>query len=371
MNATAPATGPSPLIRAVALAAGAAVIVGVVLLAFAWPAVTSEPRGLPVGVVGPDASVAQATGMLEAQSGDALSLTGEDSRDAAVAAIERREIYGALVLGDTPTDMPEVLVATAANAQVAQMLQGIAAGMEQQIDTQLRAATEASIAQRVSDPATAPTEFTIPHAEVTVTDVVPLSDSDPRGAKLATAAFPLVLGGMAGAVLISFGVARAAHRIVALLVYAGAGGLLLGAILQGMFGALQGNYWTNAVAIGLALAAITAPIVGLRSLLGPPGLGVGAVVMMLVANPISAATMPVEFLLAPWGAVGQWFPPGAGATLLRQLSYFPDASTAFPWTVLATWTAVGVLLTGVAVARERKTIESDSPTDDPELVTAG
>lgn len=76
-----------------------------------------------------------------------------------------------------------------------------------------------------------------------------------------------------------------------------------------MFGALQGSYWTNAAAIGFALVAITAPIVGLRSLIGPPGIGIGAVLMMLVANPISAATMPVEFLLSPWGAIGQWFPP--------------------------------------------------------------
>lgn len=367
MSPTPPATNTPPLARAVALAAGAVVVVSVVLLAFAWPAATSEPRDLPVGVVGPDASVAQTTDMLEAQSGDALLLIREDDRDAAVAAIARREIYGAIILGASPIEMPEVLVATAANAQVAQMLQGIATGMQQQIDTQLRTTAEAAITQRLADPAAANTPFTIPHAEIAVTDVVPFSDSDARGAKLSVAAFPLVLGGMAGAVLISFGVPRASHRIAALVAYAVVGGLLLGAILQGLFGALQGSYWTNAAAIGLALVAITAPIVGLRSLIGAPGLGIGAALMMLVANPISAATMPVEFLLAPWGALGQWFPPGAGATLLKELSYFPDANTAFPWAVLAGWTVVGVLLTAVAVARERGT----TPADDPELVAAG
>ncbi|HET8994283.1 MAG TPA: ABC transporter permease [Rhodococcus sp. (in: high G+C Gram-positive bacteria)] len=370
MSATPPVTGASPIARAIALAAGAAVIVGVVLLAFAWPAVTSEPHDLPVGVVGPDASVAQTTGMLEAQSGDALVLTREDTRDEAIEAIERREIYGAIILGDGPADMPEILVATAANAQVAQILQGIATGMQQQIDTQLRAATEAAITQRLANPAApnAPASFTIPQAEVPVTDVVPFSDSDARGVKLSVAAFPLVLGGMAGAVLISFGVTRASHRIAALVTYAVVGGLLLGAILQGMFGALQGSYWTNAAAIGLALVAITAPIVGLRSLIGTPGIGVGAVLMMLVANPISAATMPVEFLLSPWGAIGQWFPPGAGATLLKELSYFPEASTAFSWAVLAGWTAVGVLLTAIAVVRERRTT---AIADNPELAPVG
>jgi hypothetical protein len=201
-----------------------------------------------------------------------------------------------------------------------------------------------------------------------VTDVVPFSDSDARGVKLSVAAFPLVLGGMAGAVLISFGVTRASHRIAALVTYAVVGGLLLGAILQGMFGALQGSYWTNAAAIGLALVAITAPIVGLRSLIGAPGIGVGVVLMMLVANPISAATMPVEFLLSPCGAIGQWFPPGAGGTLLKELSYFPDTSTAFSWAVLAGWTAVGVLLTAIAVVRERRTTAA---ADNPELAPVG
>ena len=50
---------------------------------------------------------------------------------------------------------------------------------------------------------------------------------------------------------------------------------------------------------------------------------------ILFAVPLASAATPVEFLLEPWGAVGQWFPPGAGATLLRELSYFPAADTAF------------------------------------------
>jgi hypothetical protein len=54
--------------------------------------------------------------------------------------------------------------------------------------------------------------------------------------------------------------------------------------------------------------------------------------------------MPPEFLPTPWGAVGQWFPPGAGATLLRDLSYFPAADLAFCWLVLAAWAVGGLLL---------------------------
>ncbi|MGW0019860.1 hypothetical protein ACWDUD_16145 [Rhodococcus sp. NPDC003382] len=314
--------------RAVALAVGAAVVVGVILLAFAWPAVTSEPRDLPVAIAGPEAAIAQVTGVVAAQAGETLAPTPVSDRAAAIGAIERREVYGAIVLGSAPGAAPEILVATAANAQVAQMLQTMGAQMGQQTG-----------------------------ATVRVTDVVPFAESDPRGAKMSAAAFPLVLGGMAGAVLISIAIATALPRVVALVAYAVAAGLLLAGILHGWFGGLQGNYWVNAAAIGLTVVAISAPIVGLRSLIGMPGIGVGALLMMLIANPISAAAMPVEFILAPWGAIGQWFPPGAGATLLRELSYFPDANTAFPWTVLAVWAAVGVLLTCIAAARESKVVD--------------
>ncbi|MFW8745259.1 hypothetical protein, partial [Mesorhizobium japonicum] len=68
------------------------------------------------------------------------------------------------------------------------------------------------------------------------------------------------------------------------------------------------------------------------------------VLFLLVGNPISSASTPIEFLARPWGAVGQWFPPGAGATLVRDVSYFPDAGTAFPWLVLSAWSLVGVVL---------------------------
>lgn len=74
---------------------------------------------------------------------------------------------------------------------------------------------------------------------------------------------------------------------------------------------------------------------------------------LFIANPISAAAQPVEFLTAPWGAIGQWFPPGAAATLLRELSYFPRADTLFPWLVLAGWAVLGLLLSTLGHYRDR------------------
>ena len=349
-------------------------VVGVVLLAFAWPAVTAEPRDLPVGLVG---TGEQADGIADAvaeQAEGAIALIRYDDRDAAVAAIERREAYGAIVLGTQPTDAPEVLIATAASPQAAQLMDGLARQLQARIDEQLRTALETRLAQAQAaaaeqvqaavqaalsgqppaGPAPGATEpIRIPSVTVAVTDVVPLSDRDPRGTGLTAAMFPLVMGGMIGGIGLTLLVAGARRRAVGLVVYAASAGLVLAGVLQGLFGALQGDYWVNAAAIALAIGAIGATITGLAGLIGRAGIGVGAAFTMLVANPISAATIPVEFIAAPWGAIGQRLPPGAAATLIRDLSYFPAADVAGAWALLAVWMLVGLALTLVDLPARR------------------
>ena len=152
--------------------------------------------------------------------------------------------------------------------------------------------------------------------------------------------------------------------------------------MQGWFGVLQGDYLVNALAFTLAFLSIGAPIVGFAALVGTPGVALGPVVFLLFANPISSAGAPVEFLPEPWGAIGQWFPPGAAATLIRELSYFPEADKLFPWLVLAGWAAAGVLLgmlghfrqTGGATHEAVVDAEEDSapqnPASETEPVTA-
>ncbi|HEU4757612.1 MAG TPA: hypothetical protein VFS72_13170 [Agromyces sp.] len=364
---------------AIGIGAALSLVVGIIVLAFAWPSVTAEPKDLPVAVAGPDAGVEQLESRVADQAGGAVALERVDDRDAAVAAIERREAYGAIVLGDSPTDAPEVLVASAASPVVAQTLRAMAAELQQGIDAQLReqiptqlqsvlqdairSAVEAALAQAAGQapatPPAAPSVPELPTVTVTVTDVVPLADTDPRGTGLTAAMFPLVIGGMLGGIAISLRVIGAMRRVAAVLAYSVATGLLLTGILQGWFGALQGDYWLNSAAIALAVAAIAAPITGFVALMGRAGIGVGVLTFLLVANPISAAAIPVEFLAEPWGAIGQWFPPGAAATLLRDLSYFPAADTTFPWLVLAAWAAGGILLSLIGHFRTAGGAEPD------------
>ncbi|MBN9612757.1 MAG: hypothetical protein J0H64_04755 [Actinobacteria bacterium] len=316
---------PTPWLRSGVVGIALAALVTVIVLAFSWPSVTSEPRGIRVAVAGPEQAVTQLEQALSAKADSPLDLSTVKDRATAVTEIEQREVYGAIVLGPKP----EVLTASAASPAVSQLL------------TAMSAQLQAQLAQQAAANGT-------PAPTVTTTDVVPLLDADPRGAGIVAAAFPLVIGGMLGGIAISLSVHGARRRALALLVYSAVAGLAVAGVMQGWFGVLAGNYLANAGAFALSLLAIGATIVGAATLVGRVGIAIGPILFLLVANPISSAAAPKEFLPGSWGEAGQWFPPGAGATLIRNLSYFPDASSTFPWLVLIVWAAGGLLLTTFA-----------------------
>lgn len=371
MSDTTPRT---PIGRGIGIAIGIAALVSIVVLAFSWPAVTAEPKDLPVGIVGPEEQVSMITDQAAEQLDGAVAFDTYDDRDAAVEAIEQREVYGAIVIGDSP----EVLTSSAANASVANLLGGLAPQLQSQMaDAATAQATQMATQQATQgleaqgiDPqseagqqaiqdavaqATAQVASQLPTVEVT--DVVPLSDDDPNGTGLVAAAFPLVLGGMLGGIVIAFAVTGLGARITALVVYAAVGGMAISGIMTGWYGVLGGGFWENTLVFGMSLLAIGATIVGFGSLLGRPGIAVGPVLFMLIANPISSANMPKEFLPGAWGDIGQWFPPGAGATLVREVNYFPDAAMAFPWWVLIGWAALGLVLAVIGAAIRRPKME--------------
>lgn len=337
----------TPIGRVLGLSLALAAVVAVIVLAFAWPSVTAEPHDIPLAIAGPADAVTAVADALDERQHDVFAFDEVSDRDAAVAAIEHRDVYGAIILGGAPGDAPEVLTSSAANLSVSQLLAGVGSALEAQINAQASAAASAAGAP-------AP-----PHITVTVTDVVPLADTDPRGTGLTAAMFPLVMGGMVGGIGISIAVIGAMRRVLAVVVYSAVGGVALSGILAGLFGALQGDFWVQAAAIALALSAIAAPITGVVALIGRAGIAVGPIVMMLFANPISGAAMPREFLPGVWGQVGQWFPPGAAANLLRDVSYFPAADASFSWLVLAAWTVGGLLLSAVGHFRTAGGAESD------------
>ena len=139
-------------------------LVGAVLAAFAWTSARTAPRDLPVGVV---ANGSAGPALTQALDGAGFAVRHYADERAAREAIEHRDVYGAIVAG-TPTT---VLTASAASAVVATVLTGEA-------------------------------DELAPGA-VRAVDVVPLSSHDPRGTVLASAALPLIIGGMLIALVVS------------------------------------------------------------------------------------------------------------------------------------------------------------------------
>lgn len=252
-----------------------------------------------------------------------------------VADIETRETLGAIVLSDQGA--PEVLTAPAASSVATQMLTGIATQLQAQVQAQ---ATEAGI-----DPSL---------VTVTVTPVVSLSENDVTGAGLMGAAFPMMFGGMIGGVLISVALKSNRDKIIGLLGLSAFAGLFASLVLVNWFNFLPGGYWINAAVIGFTILATASFISGLHALIGYAGIGIGAIITMLIANPIASAATPIQALPGAWGEIGQFFVPGASNWLLRSVNYFPAANDVKQWLILAGWVALGALFYVLAAANSKK-----------------
>ena len=358
--------------RSIGIAVGAALVVAVFVLAFIWPGMTSTIKDFPIAVTGDAKQVTAFTDALDENAAGRFDITSVDSRDDAVTAIEQREVYGAVVLSDDP----EVLTASAGGTVNATVMAQVAAQLQQQVTAAVTAGVQAGIAQASAAQAAGqlPTEqalaivtkaSAVTAPTVTTTDVVPLADTDPRGVGFASAAFPLVIGGMIGGILISLLVTGVWRRFTALAAYAVVAGLGLTAIMQTWFGILQGDFLLNAVAVGLSLLATASVIVGVTALIGRVGIAVGSLLTMLIGNPLSAATQPMQFLPGAWGAIGQYFVPGASTTLLRNLSYFPDAEPLQPWLVLGGWAVAGIVLSFLGHFRAQEVVHVEGALEAP------
>ncbi|MEU0559431.1 hypothetical protein [Dactylosporangium sp. NPDC006015] len=328
------AAPPSAWPRVGALVLLLTALLSVMMIAFAWPASRSSVHDIPIAVAGPAAATAQVTQQLAAKRPGTFDVTVVGDTAAAERLILDRDVYGAI---DLSTGRPQLIIASAASPSVAQALQQVAQAL-------------------------GATELAVP-----VRDLVPLPADDQRGAGLAAGALPLVLGGIAAAGLLTTLVVGAGRRLAGALAFSVTGGLALVGILQFWLGSVEGSYWLNAGAVALGIAATALTILGLESLLGPAGLGLGAATMMLLGNPLSGLTSAPEMLPSGWGALGQFLPPGAAGSLLRSTAFFDGHAAAGHVWVLLGWAAFGLALAGLAALRTARRPAAAEPAAD--LVT--
>lgn len=298
-------------------------VITLVVLLFAWPAGRIAPRDVPVGIVGTGAASQHAVEGLVQEKPGAFDFHLYPDQQAARTAIENRDVYGALAISSHDIT---VLKASAASASVAQLLSEVG---QQLAD---RAAQQAAAGPHPSA-----------KIDVTTLDVVPVAAEDPRGVVFSSAVFPLTICGiLIGAfVATARGLRRPWHRLLTLLVACAAAGLGAYLVAQGFLGALPHDHVATWAVLSLVLISVSATAAGLIRLLGQAGLGLSAALMVFVGNPFSGAASAPEMLPEGVDHVGQWLPPGAGASLLRDTAYFDGNGGSGHLAVLALWSVCG------------------------------
>lgn len=309
----APSDGRTAVVLVLALTAGLSLI----LALFVSLAVNSGPNGIRLAVAGPPPAIEQINaGLVQAGGADAFEVTVVADEATARAAVTDRTVDGAIVVGPNG---PTLLTASAGSPAITQLLTTAAGHLAN------------------------PTAGGPP-----VADVVPLPSGDSRGVGLAAGSFPMIIAGLVLGVAAAL--ALRGRRVVLGAVVGGAVAIAVSfAGILTWLGVSGGNFWTAAAAISLTVAAYALVVAGLVRVLGVAGAGLGALLLIIVGNPLSGIASSPRLLPGPWGEVGQWLPTGAGGTVVRTVCYFPSASIAWPVTVLSIWAAMGAA--GVLLGR--------------------
>lgn len=298
------------------VAPGAFALVLTTLFAVNYMASAHSPvaQDMPFGVVG-------STSLAEAAQNDnfSLDLMTYADHDAATDAMDRGEIYGAVIMDSSPIEL--VLVSSISDLSPLD----IAANFEE-------AAGQQGVT--ITPKAYAPT---------------PLAPKDPFALVTATSLIALLVGGYMAAALMANTTGSASDRWRGLWFagFAVVTGLLVDIVLtfwlQGLPSDAFWIVWPIMSLIMLAVALFTAV---LRRLLGPAGVIVAVIMLIQFGNPSSGGANGVPYLPSFWQDLGPFLPPRNAYLLLRNTVYFEGNGIAQALAVLLVYTVAGAAILG-------------------------
>lgn len=284
------------------------------LFAFNYTSSGHEPIAddLPFGVVGP-------TALAEAAQGELMTLdvTTYDDQDAATAAMDRGEIYGALVTTDSSTEL--TVVSSISDISPLDLAANFEEAARNSGDT-------------ISVKAYAPT---------------PLAPKDPAALVVATLLVALLVGGYMSAALLAtaLGTASGRWRGLWLAGFSIVTGLLVDLVatfwLEGLPSA---SFWVAWPIMSLIILVVALFAAVLRRVLGPTGIVVTLIVILQFGNPSSGGSNGAPYLTPFWNEVGPFLPPRNAFLLLRNTLYFDGNGLGQPLTVLLVYAVVGAVL---------------------------
>ncbi|WP_329135781.1 ABC transporter permease [Streptomyces sp. NBC_00670] len=290
------------------LAAAAGLFAGSYTYAMANP----TPHTVPTAVVGAydSAQGRRFIAGMEKALNASLKLHAYDDRAAAVEAVDDQKVFAVLDVPEAGGRALTLEVSGASGATVAQVLE--------------EAAEQVGKASGV---------------DVTVKDLKPLQQGDPRGLAIFYISLAAVIIGFVGAIQLSVH-ARAlnpAERIAFTVAYALLGGFVIAAVVDWLLGALHLPFVESWLILALTMFASGMVFTMFNTLFGRWAMLPTWGLMVLLGNPSSGGAVSWPLLPSPLGVIGRWLPPGASVNAQHTAVYFPGHQHAFPFLVLAGW----------------------------------
>lgn len=276
-----------------------------------------RPHEIPVGLNAPSPMVEQLTGAFGQNAPGAFAFMSYASEADALAAIDRREVVAALIVGQAG---PRLVLAGAAGDAVTG---GVSAAF-----------TNAFAAQG---------------QQLAVESVHPFPAGDPHGIVLfflilATLIASVVAGALA---VLAVPPASAGRQLGAVTVFAVSAGVLGVATAAWLANGLGDGVWLAMGIVGFLALAIGSVTVACARLAGAPGVALGALVVVLLGIVSSGGPLGSFFLPDAYRALAPWLPVGPAYDALRGALAFAGEGVVGPVVVLAAWALASFL---VAVA---------------------
>jgi hypothetical protein len=285
-----------------------------------------QPHEIPVGLVGPAPAVQQISSSFGTAAPGAFAFTTYGSEQDARAALDARTVDGVLILG---AGDPNLIVSGAAGDGVVGVITAAFANA-----------------------------FKAQGATMTVETVHPFSSGDPHGLVLYFVVVATLISTLAAQAIL-FATAKGTGlraRLAFVIVF----GALAGVVGMGMATWIAGDYgsglWAAGSLVALASIAVGAVVVGSARLLGPPGIGLAAFVVVLLDLVSSGGPVGSQLLPDFYRALAPWMPAGQLYSAMRGALFFDGAGLQVPIAVLAGWLVGGLILLvlGELVARRRQ-----------------
>lgn len=281
-----------------------------------------RPHDIAVGLSAPAPMVQQLTQAFGAGAPGAFRFTTYDSEAAARAAIDAREIVGALVVAQLG---PRLIVAGAAGDAVTG---GVTAALTN--------------------------TFRAQGTTLAVEVVHPFQSGDAHGIALFFLILATLVSSVLAAALIALrGGGTWTTQLGTIVAYAGLAGicgtLATAAIVDG-----YGDRLWEVMAISALLSLTVASVAAACArLFGPAGIGLAALVLVLLGLVSSGGPLGSELLPDAYRALAPWLPVGPTYSALRGALYFDGVGVAGPVALLGAWTAVAIIAMALAATGRR------------------